>query len=246
MLKGKASLDIGFVGITIGYGILIGRTSSRKWALFLSLIGLILIVGIGGWITYKQVTIGDQPLFADGMSPLIELILAAACCLCVAVVLLSKKHKAWFDSIKKDPGPAKSLSWSVAIAATVVMTAHQAYELSVQETFHKMYTYRVRVAPYNADTGENINSIAFMSDPDSSEKDSIALLPKGHVRILGGTDGMQIEFSGVAAAPVKGTLRSDGFQDTPLTLVQHTEPEIRIPMKPLSPGAGKPGDTAPK
>ena len=85
-----------------------------------------------------------------------------------------------------------------------------------------------------------------MSDSDSSEKDSVTRLPKGDVATLGGADGIRVEYSGVAVAPVKGTLRSEGFQDTPFTLDQHTKSDIRIPMKPLSTSAGKSVEGGPK
>lgn len=58
ILGGGFSFDLGFLGIPIGYGVLLGSSSSRDWAVLFAGLGLLFIAGIGAWVCYDAFTGG--------------------------------------------------------------------------------------------------------------------------------------------------------------------------------------------
>ena len=233
LIGGKFFLDFGFVGIPIGYGILIGRSSSRKWALFFGIVGFVLMAGFGGWTAYDHLTGGDQLPYPDSAYTVAELIIAAASCLYVFIVLKRNDHREWFETVKDDSSAPKSFAWAVAVVAAAFLFSQHATEWWVKETNSQIYPFRVRITPYNAKNGEGLRSLSYDSDAISHTIDAKSKLPKVSVSFIGGQNGMQLEFFGVATHPIEVTLQSDGYQDTPITLDGDLEDEIRVAMLPL-------------
>ena len=226
-------LDFGFVGIPIGYGLLIGRSPSRKWDLFFAISGFILMVGFGGWTAYDHFIGGDRLPYPDSAYTVAELIIAAASCLYVFIVLKRGVHREWFETVKDDSSAPKSFAWAVAVVAAVFLFSQHATEWWVEETHSQIYPFHVRITPYNAENGQGLRSLSYDSDAISHTSAAKSNLPKVSVSFIGGRDGMQLEFLGVATRPVEVTLQSDGFQDTPITLAGDSEDEIRVAMLPL-------------
>ena len=246
LIGGGFSFDIGFVGIPIGYGILIGRASSRKWAIFFAAAGGLLFGGLGGWIFFGHVTGSDTLPYPDGAYTAVELIITLACCTYAFFVLRHKSNREWFDSITEHPASSTSFAWAIAVTSSVLLFSHHATEWWVGETHSRIYPFRVTVAPYDAQSGEGLNSLSYDSDAISFSSSSKPELPKVGVSFISGRDGMKLEFSGVATRPFEVTIRSEGFQDTPITLDQKSDDEIRVAMisldktKPEQAGAGQP------
>ena len=246
LIGGAFSFDLGFVGIPIGYGILIGRSSSRKWAIFFAAVGALFLAGFGGWAFFDHFTGGDTLPYPDGAYNAAELIIALVCCVYVLVILCGRANREWFASISEHPASAKSFAWAVAVTSSVLLFSHHATEWWVEETHAQIFSFRVTVTPYNTQNGEGLSSLSYDSDGISFSSNSKPSLPKVGVSFIGGRDGMQLEFSGVATRPVEVTLKSEGFEDTPITLDRNSDDEIRVAMlpiettKPEQGGAGQP------
>jgi hypothetical protein len=232
LIGGDFSFDLGFFGIPIGYGILIGRSSLRNWAICFTAIGALSLVGFGGWAFFDQLSGGDTLPYPDGAYTAARLVIALVCCIYVLVMLCHGADREWFASISEHTAPMKSFALAVAVASAVVHFSNHATEWWVKETHAQIFPFRVTVTPYNSQNGDGITSLSYDSGAISFTSSSKPDLPKIAVSSIGGRDGMRLEFSGVATRPVEVTLKSKGFQDTAITLDQYSDDEIRVAMLP--------------
>ena len=90
------------------------------------------------------------------------------------------------------------------------------------------------MVPFNAENGDGLNSLSYESDEISFMSNSKPGFPKVGVSFLGGSDGMKLEFAGVATRPVEVTIKSEGFEDTAVTLDENSDDELRVAMSPLA------------
>lgn len=235
LIAGNLSIDFRFIGIPLGYGILIGRASSRKWALFFAVAGLFFTAGPGGWMAYEYLTGGVRVTYPDGAVGLFVVVLAAASCLYVLMALRRSGHQEWFAAEKEETSAAKSLAWAVVAVAAFLHISQQSTEWWARRTLEQVYPFHVKVVPYNAENGKGLNSLSFSSEAMSLRSSSKSKLPRVHSKTFGGNDGIQCEFDGVAAQPFEVTVHADGFEDKTITLTRESEKVIRVPMQPLVP-----------
>lgn len=235
------TFDLGFVAIPIGYGILIGRASSRRWAIFFAVIGFLLGSGFGGWAFFEHFTGRDTLPYPDATYVAVELVLALAGCIYVVLVLTRKVYDEHFESIAEPTAPLKSIAWAVSVTSAVLLGSYYASEWWIGETHARIFPFRVTVAPYDAKNGEGLNSISYDSDHLSISSRSKPDFPKVDVSFVSSQEGMRLEFSGIATGPVEFTIRSEGYQDTPITLHQGSDDEIRLAMLPIEASAPERG-----
>lgn len=233
LIGGAFSFDLGFVGIPIGYGILIGRSSSKNWAIFFAAVGALFLAGFGGWAIFDHFTGGDTLPYPDGVYTAAELAIELVCCVYVLLILCRRASREWFASVCENPAPSKSIAWAIAVVSVVLLLSHHAAEWWVEETHARIFPLRVTVTPYNSQNGEGLSSVSYDSDAISLHRNSKPGLPKVAVSFIGGRDGMRLEFSGVATRPVEVTLKSEGFENTPITLDRSSDDDIRVAMLPI-------------
>lgn len=233
-LEGRlSSFDIGFVMIPIGYGILLGRASSRKWALAFALTCLFAIVGAGGCMAYEQWADVSKRPCPDCASTWYDLILAATFCLYQALALTRSGHREWFAAEKGDRAAVKSLAWAVAVVATVLFSSLLMAEWRARKTFEQLYSFHVRIVPCDSENGKGLTSISLSSDAFTHAADTQTKLPRATDRTFSGPDGIQWELNGIAAQPFQMTLHSDGYEDKTITVGRDSDKTIRVPMQPL-------------
>lgn len=227
------SLSIGFVGIPIGCGILIGRSSSRNWALLFSGISILQSVALVGILIYHHLS-GEKPLdYRDGIYGAVEFSLIAGSSIYVFVVLKRKDHRAWFDSAKQPTTPVKSLAWTVAIITALWTLSASALKWWAQETLLCAFPVATEVTPYDAATGKGVPQVSIRMDPPAGSNRAIPSFPKITQGYTASRDGLHITLSGVATQPVRFKIVSQGYHDTHITITPDSEREIRTPMQPL-------------
>lgn len=233
LIAGRFYIDVGFIGIGIGYGILIGRASSRKWALFFAIAGLVVTVLVGASTAHDHFTGGARMLFPDSAHLAVELLLFAGSCLYVVAALRHSGHQEWFAAEKEERAAAQTLAWAVAAVAGVFLSSQRMAEWRVQESYKKAFPLCVRVVPYNAETGEGLTNLSILHNEQANMMGFEPKLSKVTYQSIFSAGGQQLEFHGVAAAPFEVKLGSSGFQDMTLTLTRESKREIRVPMQPL-------------
>jgi len=235
LIEGRFSFDLGFVFIPLGHGILIGRGSSRKWALVLAIVGLAGLAVSGGCAAYEQCQGGGVrlPLSPDDVYAVAEWIFGMSLSLYLAVVFTREGNREWFAAEKEYRPAVKSLAWSAAVVGAVFCFWQSLDEWRVQERYEKAQPFRVRVIPYHAVTGKGMSTLTYRCEAGESSNEINPKLPKVDAIFIGGKEGPQYEFHGQAAHPFEVTLKSEGFEDKVITLCGKAEYEIRVPMQPL-------------
>ncbi len=232
LLDQQMMVDLSFVAIPIGYGLLSGRSSSRSWALFFSVLGL-LAVAVFGLLFCLEALFGlDLGLSYSGSLPVaVYLLLAAVPMLYVVQVL--KRHRSWFDRPSSQPGPLVSVAWAVVVVVGVMWMGHSLQQRAVQQALEEMFDYHVTIEAYNGETGERMGSIMWNRSPPHASNDK-SLIPTSYcVRISGGPEAWRIRISGIADQPFEVVIVAEGFHHETIVVDRNTEEFIRLPMRPL-------------
>jgi len=229
LIGGHFSLNLALLGIPIGYGILIGKSTSRKLALFFASVGFLFSAGFGGWALYSYFS-GAAELPPEVVYTVPGLILTLGSCTYVVIVLTRSTNRPWFEGEKEAPAPLKSVAWAVAIGVAGSLAPTLVVEWQVAEMYRQIYAFRVNIAPYDSISGRGLNSVSFDTEAFRISHDK---LPKISVESGRGRDGMELEFFGVAARPIEITIKSEGYRDTTITVDEDSDEEIRVSMPPL-------------
>lgn len=233
LIDGHVYIDFGFIGISVGYGILIGRASSRKWALLIASVALVFTAIFGGWMTYAFWTGGFRANDPNSVVDLVGRLLAAAICLYVLMALCRSGNREWFAAEKEEATAARSLTWAVVAVSAILHISQQTSEWRARKTLEKIYPFHVRVEPCNAEDGKGLTNLSFSGEAMSQKSGTKTKLPRVIRKTFGGNDGMHCEMDGIAAQPFEVTLHSNGFEDKTITIDQNSNPVIRVPMQSL-------------
>lgn len=233
LFDGHVYIDFGFIGISVGYGILIGRASSRKWALLIAIAALVLAAVTGGWMTYAFWTGGFRATDPNSVVDLVGRLLAAALCLYVLMALCRSGNREWFAAEKEEATAARSLTWAVVAVSAILHISQQTSEWRARKTLEQIYPFHVRVEPYNAEDGKGLTNLSYVGEGVGKKRSSKPKLPRMNEKTIHGSDGIQCEFDGIATQPFQMTLHSNGFEDKTITIDQNSDPVIRVPMQSL-------------
>lgn len=229
----RFEINFGFVFIVIGYGLLIGRSSSRKWALIYSFMGLIAVTMICTWHAYFYLAGKKQVDFSYYSIGLTLLISATVTSLYSILVLKSKRHLDWFGSIKEDTVAAKSITLSVALVVSLIAIYQHLDDWEEEQNQKKMFTYDIKIIPYNTVTGEGLRSFSH----SNTSHDFATTKTKKHltqqVQFTSTENGIVLGCTGTAARPFTITLQSEGFYDQLINIDANTGSQLRIPMQPI-------------
>ena len=235
MAASKMDFDLGFVGIPIGYGLMIGRSSSRRWALFFSCLGLLMVGGLVTWGLFRHFTGEPVSPFFGNLQNTSLIVGAGAASLYVFIALLTKRNRLWFEDFKEGTPPVKSFVWAVIAVSTILLSSQHITEWWTKDSRNKMYPFDVTVTPYNAETGEGVSSLTWDGRDDFNNDQPMGKLSK--VGFASGSEGDRattiIQFAGIATKPFDVMIKSEGFRDTPVRIDSDTEGEIRVAMQPI-------------
>lgn len=229
------------MGIPIGYGVLIGRASSRKWALLITSGLTVIIVALVGLWVHAHWTGTDRASHAERVCAASAMLIAGASCLYVLTALTRREHRGWFAAVKEDTTAAKSFAWGVAVVAAVLTCPLQMTQWWIQETSKSARPFHVRIAPYDASNGKGLSGISYhVIDSPTRKEDSMLKLPKVATSVSTGENGIRVDFFGVAAQPFDVKVGYKGFKDKIVTLGEKSESELRVPLEPLTANEKKP------
>ncbi|WP_395746658.1 hypothetical protein [Prosthecobacter sp.] len=249
LIHGHFKIQLGFLAIPIGHGILVGRSSSRKWALFFAGVGLALTVGGSAWLAYEHRRDGTPLEAPDSTAAILSVALATAGFLYVLWVLTRSSHLPWFaQSTAAEERPSvKSLAWAVAVVAVSLASAVHLETRQVEEIHARLRPVSVRVRPCDAATGKGLNNISYqIKTPTGTDDSDLWSAPRVNTRFGSDSDGRFIDIFGAAAQSFEVTLGSDGFAEKVITISSESPSDRRIPLQPLKPAQAKSEDAGEK
>jgi hypothetical protein len=227
---GRFVVNFLFVGIPIGYGILLGRRSSRKWALVFSGAGAILLPVAMALTIYGHVTAEDGPTALDLAFNLIIAMTTLAGCVYTMIALRGAPAREWFNGPAHETSSAGRFAWSVGVVACLFLVYWCADDWRMDRLLDSVYPIDVRVTPCDAETGKGVASIGVEGTSGSR-----APLPKIKINLMTSgsseAEGTWARYRGIAASPVKVRLTSPGYEDATITLTRDSPKEIRLALQ---------------
>jgi len=231
-IEGRIAFDLGFIGIPIGYGILIGSATARKWAMFFSGAGMLLTTGAGCWIAYAHFSGTKHLPYPDSAYAALMIATTVAACAYAFFVLHRPLNRQWFESAVEDKTDAKSVVWAVVVLSSLMSIGIHAKAAIMEAKFSRIYSVDVSILPFNAETGKRLDSFSCGRDYTTENANPMAKkLPGLSTSIIGEKEGPRMRLSGIGLNPTKITIDADGFEETTVTIDKDSPPEIRLPMR---------------
>lgn len=239
LLGGKVSLEITILYLPIGYGILLGKESSRVLGRVFAIIGLLVCLGVFALVRYGYFnTSGDDlgrewgltfatvaPMFVMGY---------------VYIVLGMNRYRVWFTEIQKVEVDARTIFWSVVTASVLAAGSYHLSKWQSQLAAQKSFVYHVAVKPYDNTTGDGLRSIRY--DVAEIKKASMGELdlPQPVISTQAADNQVILHLLGAATNAFEFTLKCDGYGDQKVSVERSNAgtKEIRVPMEPRSPAGG--------
>jgi hypothetical protein len=233
-IGGKFSIDFGFVFIFIGYGILIGKSTSRGWGLFFTAAALLIFiifsaVWLYDYIAKSQTLKSDPELFG-----FIGYFAAFGAIAYMFIVLWRKKHIHWFVSNNVDRRSVKSLAWVAVILSGLLASSQALINFDFKQKEAQIFPVNISVSPYNSETGEGARSLSYEFEKDHRSGETSGSFNRLSFGMRSGDDGLELRIHGVATKPLEVVVLVDGLKPTPVKITRDSESEIRLPMKPTN------------
>jgi len=233
-IDGRFSLDFGFVFIFIGYGILLGKSTSRGWGRFFTAAALLVFLAVAAIWLHGHFT-GNQMLKPEPeLLAIIGYFGALGVTAYMFFVLWGKKHMDWFVSNEMDRGSVRSLALVAAVLSGLLASSQALIELDFKQKEAQIFPVDVTVIPYNSETGEGARSLSYDYEKGDLYGEQSGSLNRLTFGMGSGEDGLELSIHGVAVKPQEVVVLVDGLKPTPVRISRDTESEIRLPMKPLT------------
>lgn len=222
-MGGLFNIDVGFVGIPIGAGILSASQASRKWAVFFA--GLCLVTG--AWMTFESVRSSLAVPSRSDIAVWGVLMLGAAF---VVWALCARRHREWFaHRIESSAGiPVRGFVWATFIVATVLVTLHFVTAKRLENAF----AVHCRLIPVDAETSRQLQNMQWSCEALSHGGGKISSWSQA------GDKGISVNLEGIAFTPLKVVVTSDDHEPGTIMIVPRLSGDQQVLLKPLQPASG--------
>jgi hypothetical protein len=228
-------IDFSFVGIPIGFGILIGRTSSRIFGLIFSALPVFVLTTIilwnfsGGNADLRTILPLEHP------AEVAWLVVLLAASIYVFCVLIGPGQPKWKTSPNIDYRPATRLAWMISIIAAVPLLLSHLSQFSIREKSGHLFPIQVTITAYDLESNHHLGRIEVMGDAFSVRQNRSLLSPRLRHTSSPGERGIEALIQGVSYRPVEITIGSEGYRDQVLILDQNTPPDLHLGFERLPP-----------
>lgn len=229
--NGKFLLDFGFVFLVLGWGLMAGRPTSRRWLLFLFGSGAILFTILAIWMTWEYFMSSsphDAATFYNGIADV-----AYTGCLATFVVatLIRADIRSWFEIPRTEPAPGASWTLPAAVAFAIVLGQQTLHEGRTKASAERAFPIFTTVAFRDAETGERIDSISYRTNEavrPSGDPFSTSL----RVSISSSADeGVGVALKGIAIEPVEVTFTAEGYTPKVVRLTESSPEMMTLELK---------------
>lgn len=230
LVCGRISIDMGFIGIPIGFGLLTGKSSSRFWAQLGSLLGL-LAYGILFFVSLWRNTRSPTGFGAVEQVVLnLHLLLSAFACAFVFIALGWERSKVWFNQPQIDQRNPRTLGLIVVVVAGYLLISQAATDYLTIKTLQKLFYFETKVTPVDDQSGQPLSTIS----NESATSSKYDVLPKIMVSYgFGAPNQCYLEAKGIAAHPYVMKLSSPGYESATVAISNDSPREMSLRLKKL-------------
>lgn len=223
----KLSINLGFVGIPIGRGLLMGRQSSRHWAIVLSGLALILTPGLVAWMGFSGQfrAFTHEQLWVGGIYVAITILICAT----VFFGLRSASARAWPWSDFGNQEQGQAWTTPLILIGVLFATLSAASDFMTEASFRSLFRVQTQFEFRDARTGERLKSVGYSSDGPtitSGRRDPLA--PRISVSVANDPDGMTLELTGFSEKPFNTTFTAKGYRPITYTLNSKSPSEVTL------------------
>jgi hypothetical protein len=240
LLNSAFQFDLGVFGLPIGFGILAGRPSSRRWALFFSGAGALLYSWMAAWLMWKHLAGGLGIGGIEFLGVMVEVLPLLAASIFVFSVLIGSCTKLWFEQSSDRKDVPVISGGIVAIAAVYLCLITALSDWGHRSALEAVFAFRSSIVAFDHDTGARIPTVGVKSSALVGGTKSA--LPKV-MTSFGVEDGAAyIEFSGTAIRPYEAIIASSGYEDAIVVIDAESPAVIKVRMQKVT-KAAQPGAT---
>ena len=209
-------LDLGFVGIVMGCGLLGGGQNFRFWSRVY--VGVMTVTGLGALIASLADGGGEIAWYG-----LVSIILYLGCCVYAFVVLCQREAREWCEQEGRNGELVKRWKWVALVFSLLVAVSSQAHvgqEADKRESLYVVDVVDTTIIVYDEVSGEEVSS--FSLGTDDGEHD--------HLRYSSNAGG-RISVSGYAYGEVKVRISHDEYWSEEVILDAESPAELRVGLR---------------
>lgn len=231
----RFKLDFSFVGIPIGFGILIGRTSSRIFGGLLSAAPVIVLAIVILWNFSRGTTALRTILPIEHPAEVASMVVLLATSIYVFCVLAGPRQPRWKTSPDIDYRPARRLASMICIIAAVPLILSHLTPISIRERSGQLFPIQVTITAYDFESNQQLGRIDVTGDAFSAPGNRTILTPQLRHTSSPGERGIEALIRGVSHRPVEITIGSEGYRDQLLILDQNTPSHLHLGFERVGP-----------
>ena len=223
-------LDLGFAAIFVGYGLFAGRQASRRWAIVLSC--LFLVIQAIGFLVMVSGDVSRTMLVVDWNYFFWVNVLYSFCFVLALFVLLSKRNEHWFSDTPAPNSHSRTFVLAIAAVTAVFLIQHQAKERWIGATQAQIYAIDLVIEIYDAETGKGLNSCTGIQI-DTEKLYRPLEFPKVAVSVTLKDNVIQHQISAIAIKPIEYVVAAPGFQSKTVVLDESAAKRLRVELEPI-------------
>lgn len=240
LFSGFQNLNLGFLGIPVGIGVLKRKTASRAVVLILSglalLMGLVMAIlfalrDLAGW--QIESLAGPKTILETGI-----LMTVMGITTYMFVSLRRTDVRRLFESGEVRLSSSRPLLISVTVLTVFVLMVTFAASAEMKRFVDDLYYFHVEIDVRDAKTGERIERVStrFPASSAPSRHPISENFNQTQMETLIDDEGSLTVVSGMAAQPLAFKFGADGYETQTVTIDDDSEDHIRIELQPLNEG----------
>lgn len=230
------TLNLGFLALPIGYGLLQGSSNSRAVVLVLSGLGLLMALVIGVLFALRDL-VGWKFENLQGPETWRELLVTLGAFATIAYMFFSLRRddvRKMFEN--KQPAVANPRPWliSVSLVTVYLIGMFSVFADRVDRLIGDLYPYHVRLSVFDKQTGDPLESIGLSGPELDVTRDA---LPQKFQQVmrsyaLRGT-GNSIEVTGLADRPLLFDVQAENYEPETIRIRRRMGHELRVELTPI-------------
>lgn len=240
LFSGFNNLNLGFLGIPVGIGILKRKSASRAAVLILS--GIVLLMGLAMAILFALRDLaGWQIVSLSGPKSFMEtgvLVIAMSMTAYMFISLRRADVRRLFEAGEVPLAGSRPALISVTVITVLTLMVAHATSVETKEFIDDLYYFHVEIDVRDAKTGERIEHVStqFPASTASSRHPIPEYFNQTQMGTIIDEEGRLTVVSGMAAQPLVFKFGADGYETQSVTIDNNSEDVIRIELHPLSEG----------